>query len=397
MLPSDKNGAQVIQLAAIRYYLAIEKLVSARFWKVRVVLAVVGLSVLMQCPRYSYLYRYAIADTETNPTYTVFKAQIKNPFQLYALNPDSHEAKMAFRLLPPILIKISYLPPIGIFMLQFMAGIAMYFMLITIIQRIADDRVVTVCTLLGLSCTYYGANFLFDVIPTFDAFAYALIIAMFLAENWLLIALAVFLGAFNDERVLLVLPIVLLWHTLHEPAALTYQWRKLVNKILSFKSLGVVVGVLTYALARYYVAVHFDVVTHKGAVGIPVLINNAYQGMLGIGIFSALESFWLYPAIVVFFAITYRTYKLPLLLLAAMLPIVLAGSMVFDVTRSISYGMPIFLVCMRVVHSYLPAIQVRNLAAFVMVGAIAIPTLYIIGKVVAAFSVFNYFLSIIHA
>lgn len=376
----------------LRFYAFLHRAFLSRFWRIKLLILATILAGLMQCPRYTYLYRYAVTGTEENPTYSTFKEQVAAPFAPRVFDSDSHESKMTFRLTAPLLVKLFHAPPIGIFVFQFIAGLLMYYALIQLLYTLTDDRVTTAMLVLGLSCTYFGCAFVFDVMPAFDTFAYAVLILMMLSSNYVALFSLIIIGAFTDERTIIAVPIVLLWHLCHEQAFTNEKsWTDLFKQaFFNKKTLAVGAGIVAYVAIRLFLASHYHLITYGGFVGLSAFVFDAYRGIVGMGFLSGLESFWAFLVAALIALTASRSYKLLVFFVLAISPICFGAFLVHDITRSLAYLMPAFLLSLYLLRPYLTSLSLRHFSNAVMWGALLIPTIYITGKFNAAFSIFNY-------
>ncbi len=388
-MPTAPPDSSPISGFLARCYALVEDAFSGRAWRLKLLLLAVLLAGAVQVPPYR---EYAVLNSGKNATYNTLKAQVAQPFAMHNLDSDSHESKMVFRLLVPLLIRGLGLPPLGIFVVQFLLGALMHYVLIGLLDRLTADRVATVLLALGLCCTYFGCAFLLDVYCDFDAFSYAILVFMLWTARPDALAGLMFLGAFNDERTVIAAPIIGLWHlrrALVSPAA--QSWAGLAKALLSSRPAGaLLLGVVAYAAVRLFLAHHFHLHTFGGLVGLSALRYSALRGLLGVGFLSGLESFWavLLAALVLLFAT--RQFRLLAVLGLAGPPIFLGAFLVLDMTRSLAYGMPAVLLCLYLLRPHLAPTALRHFAAAVAAGAVLIPTMYLRGNFNVATSVLNY-------
>ncbi|MDO7850563.1 hypothetical protein [Hymenobacter convexus] len=389
---TDESTAAQILSPLVSFYRFAEKLLGSRFWQIQVVILCVVMAGVMQTPRYQYYYRYAIAKSGENHIFTALDKQVSEPLGSTNFAPESHQSKMAFRLLVPLLLKGLHIPSAGYLGLQFVFGLLMLYALTKLLHDITQDRLATALLLLGLSCTYFGCAYLTDVLTLLDAFSYALLVFMMLFRSPLVLAPLMVLGAFNDERTIVAIPIVMLWHAcrnsdlLHEKS-----WGLLLKRVVANPQvLALLLGIGLYVAIRLSLASVFHLKTVDGYVGFSALALNALAGTLDTALFSGLESFWVILVASLLLLLSLRAYRLLLLLLLALMPIFLGSFLVFDVTRSISYGTPVFLLSLYLLRPYLTRVNLRHLAAVVMFGAVFIPTTSVMCTAMPLPSAFNF-------
>ena len=212
------------------------------------------------------------------------------------LSTDGHAGKMACRITVPLLMNILHLPPVYVFLLQFIFGILMYFVIISLLYRITDDFVVTVLLSLGLSCTYFGSAFMNDFRPYLDSFSYGILILMFIASNNFFIVLLTIAGAFNDERFILALPIVILWHFCQKQEIKpSTSWLTILHLSLKNKKiLSILAGLFFYFFIRLFISQYYHMTTPTTSIGLDALAFTARNGFVMIGFISVWSHFGLF-------------------------------------------------------------------------------------------------------
>lgn len=375
--PPHEGPNHEILSSLFSFYRFAENLFRSRFWQIQLVVLCVLVAGIMQTPRYQYFYRYAIVKNGENHIFTALDQQVNAPLGVTHFTPESHQSKMIFRLLVPTLLRVLHLPSAGYLALQFLFGVLMLYALARLLHDITRDRLATVFLLVGVSCTYFGSAYLYDVMTMLDAFSYALLVFMMLFRNPLVLVPLMVMGAFNDERTIVALPVVILWHACRNSDLLQEKsWASLLKRIVGNPQvLALLLGVVLYTAVRLSLAAAFHLKTVDGYVGFSALALNAYAGTLEIALTSGLESFWLILAASFLLLLSLRAYRLLVLLLLSIAPIFLGSFLVFDVTRSISYGTPIFLLSLFLLRPYITQVNLRHLSVVVMCGAAFIPTM----------------------
>ena len=281
-----------------RYFAALyrpfEAPLLSKYWRLKLLLACIIVAGVMQVPRYQYFYKFAILNDGSNAVYTAFQQQLAEPFKPRIYELGSHESKMAFRLTMPLIVKYTGMPAAGFLLVQLVFGILMHYAIIKLIYDLTKDRLTTAFLVLGLSCTYFGCAFLYDIMALFDSLSYAILIFMFLFRNPFAIASLMLIGAFNDERTIIAAPIVILWHVcLNNKSIAEYRWSALIKSFFyNRQTQGILGSVFVYGVLRLLLASRFSLPTDDGYVGGSALAVNALAGALEVGLVSALESYW---------------------------------------------------------------------------------------------------------
>ena len=348
-------------------------------WRAKVVGACVLAAIVGQLPPYHHTYRELVYGTELESNLQIFNKQVENPWRPYSTIDASHPAKMVFRLTLPLLARVLHLPLLGVFLLQFALGVLMYYLLVTVLARVLADRVTATLFVLGLSGTYFGSAFSYDLFGYFDAFCYALLVVVFCTQHrWLIVGLCL-LGGFIDERMLLTLPVAVFWYGVSE-----YGWQgRPAWRYLLTKRAGAVYGAgLIYALLRLWLARHYHLPTSLGLVGFDALRDNLQHQWLSLGYVAGLKSYWLLLLVLVGLLLYRRAYGLLLVFGGCAAPIFLGSALVTDITRSVAYGGPIVLICASLLRASCTLAERRYLVLIVAALAWLIPSYHVLGKII---------------
>lgn len=392
MLVESKNTKISYRINSL--YQTLERPLHSNYWQLKIVILCIFVAGFMQIPRYQYFYRFAIIRDGSNVIYTAFEKQVEAPFEPRIYTPGSHEAKMAVRLTVPLIINLLCIPPAGFIVVQFLVGILMLTALVKLFYDLTNDRLSTAFLMVGLCCTYFGAAFFFDVMGMFDAFSYTILVLMMFYRNAIALSILVIVGAFTDERVIIAAPIAILWHVCRDNISILKQsWSSLFNIFVrNSQAIGIILGAIVYIFTRLYILNHYHLNTDNGFVGLSALSANALGGALEVGLFSALEAFWIIVIASLAILVSTGAYRLLILFVLAALPIYGGAFLVFDITRSICYGTPVILISLYFLLPYLSKVSLRHLSAFVMFASIFLPTLYVITSCKVASSFINYLL-----
>lgn len=307
-----------------------------------------------------------------------FKRQIAHPFSPDLLvAPGSHAAKTAFRLTPPLLARILHLNHLGLWLLQLALGLLLLIGAYHLLREALRDRAAALLAAHGLCFVYFGYAAGYDIAINFDPLAYAALIGAMWSRRPAVVAACVLAGAFTDERFVLVTGVVLLWH----------GWRAtggrglpgLRGLLLRPAALAVAVGLLVYGGLRLTLAVVFGLQTHTVAVGLECLRYHLESEMLPMGLLTSLETYWLLLGAGVLALLLARRWRELGLLLLALVPVVTAALIVFDLTRSLAYLTPAALLGAALARPALPLRAARQLALVVWLGAGLLPS-YILSQ-----------------
>lgn len=286
-------------------------------------------------------------------TYAYFFEKIEHPLSPSLLgDTKSHGAKIAFRLTAPLIAKLSGTHLIGngkgvivVYIIQSLLLLPFFFLLIKTIKRYVDN-LTTLLFVVSFSAVYVTKAFFWDYDFWFDGYAYFFLMLSMYYTNKTGIFMASQFACWTDERAVIALYSIYIFHLLHENNFITTRLYEIVKINLKNNSSVVLLSGLIYAIIRISLSYLFKLNTPIGDGAdagfdlIPYQINNRF-----IGIFLSFEGLWLIFLMALFTLITQRKYFLVLLLLSIIGIHILVAYSVFDITRSLSYAFPIFIIC----------------------------------------------------
>ncbi len=304
-------------------------------WPARLAVVCVAVSLLTGFPSY---HRFA---GPTEPFWEALSRQIDHPFtpQLHAAR--SHEAKIAFRLLPPLLGKLApFASPNArlafLYALQHLFGGLFFYLIARLLARVSRDAVFAALFTFGLAFVYVGKSFFYEVYGLFDGTAYFFITwALFLRNPWL--AFLVIQGAYwTDERGVVAAALVLLWH----------RWQRgetSLRALLRVDALNAafVLSLLGYLSLRWELGRWFGLTVPLGGeadAGLAVVRGNLLFAVLAVVL--TFEVYWLYFLAGFRQILAQRQVVFALLMLAALGAQALVSLSVLDITRSLAYVFP---------------------------------------------------------
>lgn len=288
-------------------------LLTGRWWSVKVAATAAALSYLVQSPAliayHAFFLKVAYqGDAPLTP--------------LKVTTSSSHEAKLAFRLVPPLLIHVLDLSVVEYYVLQALLGIATLAGIAWLFHRAGYPRTWAAGMTIAIAFTYVGAVWFVDTQPYFDALAAsALVLALCVLDP-----IVVFAGAsvalWTDERAIPALGVVALFH-------LYRRHRR--------GAVAVGVAMVAYAALRLYLGRHYGLSTGKGEIGPRVFFD--YWTAYPLAIALALEGLWVVIGIAYWRGLQKRNW---LVVGAGVLTAASAAIsvMVNDVTRSTVYMLP---------------------------------------------------------
>ncbi len=330
-----------------------------------------------QLPKINHAYAQLFAHTEVlDEKLRRINEQIAAPFARHADESSTHLAKMSFRLTVPLLARVLHLSLAQLLALQVLAGFAVFYQVAGLLERSLRDRVAAALLTLGLSLTYFGYEFTYDLSGYFDGLGYAALVLALGARRWALLFMLVLAGGFVDERVLAASPLLVFWY-----GARQYEWqvpgwgRFLVTR----PATAVYAAWLAYATLRLGLAWRYGLHTPGGLVGLSALYHSSWHELLALGFTTGLSSYWLPVVLAVALLLFQRRYGVLVLLLGSFAPIFAGAFAVTDITRSLAFGMPVALISLDWLGRCTTLAERRYLALVVVFFALLIPAYFTTG------------------
>lgn len=271
--------------------------------------------------------------------------QSAHPFAITHYDPASHEAKMALRLLPPIIGHVLGLNPIGFFLFQVASYIGFCYLATRLILRASGDIAITVFAAIGCAASGLGSILAIDTSPFFDSVGFVFIALAMLSANPASIIGCFVLAGFTDERCIITIPMVFLFHCLRGGTAYPNTiWHILKANVAAWSA---IVAAPIYLLCRMLVTYATGLFTPHAPNELNYLFENFSEWP--IALWSVFEGGWILVlgGLLIFYL--RKAYLLLIFAILAMLPSIIAGWMVIDMTRSLCFIFPILLLTIGVI------------------------------------------------
>lgn len=297
-------------------------------------------------------YLEILSDPSPIDTYAYFFNKINEPFKAVQVSSETHGSKIAFRLTVPLLAKMLRIGDFAggrgivlLYVIQSFLLIPFLYVLIQILKRFTNSATLLYFAI-ACSSVYLAKAFIWDYDFWFDGFAYFFLLLGMYFRHKTGIFCALQFACWTDERAVVALASIYLFHVLQENNFDLSSSSQIFNReSLKQRSFVVLLAGLTYVMTRAFLAYQFDLHTPYGegsGVGLN-LIPFQFKHRL-IGIFLAFEGLWI--LLLAAALIMYNQNKsLLLMLLSGILFIhILVAYSVFDITRSLSYAFPVFII-----------------------------------------------------
>jgi hypothetical protein len=296
---------------------------------------------------------------------SVVAMKIADPFYNPAgdFAPQSNEAKRGFRLVVPLFAHLTHSGLAGAHAFRFFMQGVLIVCVVVAAFKVCGDRLAALALSLAVMGTYAGTSVWRDTCRWFDNCAHAFLALALAVRNPWLVSGALILAAFTDERALLVVPLIYLYHHFQDNGRRT--------------RLGVLASVPAYMLLRLVLGHVYNLHTPiAGVADLQIVAMNLQH--LPTGIWFALEGGWVLVACALYCAFRNQlTAPAALLLLGAALPS-FAATGVIDFSRSASYAFPASFAAVALLHRSAPANPRPVLLA--ALTSLAAPTVFVMGN-----------------
>jgi hypothetical protein len=229
-----------------------------------------------------------------------------------------------------------------------------------------------------MAATSFVGQWGFNEFTNFDGLSYLILLLCLWSRSGLCTAALSTFGAFCDERVVLALPLVWLWQGVrarNQPGS--FGWKALM--IPNRPQLGLLLGVIAFGALRLSLVSHWGQMISTSGMNLGVLKNNILWLPLAIG--GALKGGALLFATAGLVLLAHGGRTLLAMGILACAPGVLASLWVYDLTRSLAFGFPLYFLTLKVLVWNLSQAQTRRLIFCAALGCAALPTYWVLLRV----------------
>ncbi|SDF72131.1 hypothetical protein SAMN04487996_11223 [Dyadobacter soli] len=340
------------------------------------------LVLLFTYPRYLEL----IFDGNLTTNYAYFFDKVKAPLETVRGDQETHGGKIDFRFTVPLLSKLLGIGDSGsgrnvilIYLIQSALLVPfLFFLMKLLLRRLASGTVLYF--VMGISSIYLGKAFFWDYDFWFDAFAYFFLLLGMYLKNRIGIFLTLTLACWTDERAVIALAAVYLFHLLSETdfeLQSFWQFRDIKDWLSRRSSIVLVVGA-GYLVVRLFLSNRYGLRTPVGHGSGAELALIPYQLKHRLsGIYLTFEGLWL----LFIAAIGLLAKRGNLVLIVSMVSIIVVQTLVsyavYDISRSLTYAFPLMITAVLIINKYKTA-DLKYLYMGVMALCILMPTQYVI-------------------
>jgi hypothetical protein len=296
--------------------------------------------------------------------------QGENPLKPVFHASGSHEANRTFRLTMPLISRYLHLNSLGLYLLQIVLGFGFLYLLINILNKILDDKILVCYLFLSFLNVYTGSSFFLNCFGHGDGYTFFFILCALLVRNPLIFSFFLQMAFWCDERS--VITSLGIWGFQY----VYYQFKK-KESILTISL--IITNVLIYIAIRTYLSSNFhlvseDVETSTWARYYSFIYTTSlwygkrsYVGLEGFSLFTFL-------ALAIFYID--KKYTKILLSIAYWLPILAISFLVGDTVRTLSFTFVFWLISLIVIKDRIERTQMKALLIVVAFINLMIPVIF---------------------
>jgi hypothetical protein len=347
-----------------KYQIKVEQIMGMRCSSFYLALLAMVISVAFVCPPF----------WEINPNLeswkTVYLKAYDLTHNLEHIDPYSHNAKKVFRLTVPAAIRVFNLNPISILALEGLAGLLFFYFFYHLANRILKDAFSASMLTMASAFVYFGRAAFFDVNHTwFDGFAYFFLLLSLYFRQGIFIFLFSFLAAWTDERALIALSLVFVFHLLDSGVKFLGGGYRIPQ------ALAVIIAGFFYLAMRYYLGIKWGMETPTTGANLLMLGRTIHA--LPLGIWTFLEGFWFCLIAVLYFLIKNRNWLTLAGICIPLFCLIIVSGFVSDATRSGSYLFPVVFSCILILRQQLTTSTLQKTAFAVLLVSFFFPAVIV--------------------
>ncbi|MBO0939785.1 hypothetical protein J2I47_24785 [Fibrella sp. HMF5335] len=293
------------------------------------------------------------------------------PIICYDENPGCHEDKMVFRLFLPALLALVR-SRVAVYAVQLLCWPVFLYLLARETEQLTHSRSVALYLTLSVMGLYIGGAFPFDFIICGDAFAYFFLLVAAVNRNRFILLISLFLAYWVDERSLINSVYVLIYRCLVVADDQPLFGRQNVLTALTLLSSWVLYLSLRFGLGYLY-----HVETPTSSAGIAFVTTLPLLTHL-LKLVRSYELLWALVAVGLWGLWQQRQILLLVSTLAALTVSMAVSIMVADTSRSMGYGLVLFLIVLTPALAQLRLPRLQHLLLITALFCVFFPTRYLL-------------------
>lgn len=359
MQPSNTDLSKVFRLNTISgdIYHILENGLTGKNWAIKTTLFASIISLFFAFPSYQSMIDYLQSGRAVQVS-----LQIKDLISFWQVYNGENTV---FRLTVPLIASFLGLDIMGAYILQFAAGIALFYFTARFIERETQDRVIAFLLSIATACMFAGSTSFVEFRATYDGVAILLLVTAIWFKSPAVIALSIYLATFTDERAIIAAGFAYLyWVILHNREG--FSFRSLFN----IQSLSVVFAVGAHFLTRIILKHTFGLITWTESKSEFLFFDQVNN--IPMGLWTGLEAAWIFILIALAWLIHQKKWLFFIIFTGLILVQAIIAVSIVDITRSMAYLFPSFLIAIAVI-SHTKKEQLRHLAlATALINIIAL-------------------------
>ena len=303
--------------------------------------------------------------------------QFRHPLKARQYPPESHQAKLAFRLTVPIVVHVTRTGIPGAITLQILSALGLLYLTASLAFEITDDRVLAALITLATAMSYVGFSGFWETRGMFDTLAIGLLVAAMRTRSPGHVALLVLLAGFTDERGLVASVFVYLWFVVRslpaDDASPRLAW-------FPREGWGVAGAIAAYLAIRLLLGTLYGLRTPIGnQADVGPAVFAAQIRVFPVGVWTALESLWLPVLAALALLLTSRLRHFGVVLAGALVTVLVVANCAIDVTRGATYVFPVVFVALRVLAVWETRETLQTLGLWSVLIGVLVPNVYMQG------------------
>ena len=366
-------GLTGIRNVAIRVVDKLDRSLTQRYWLEAIAFFGVLTSLFLAFPSFD-------PDVESSRALAV-KSMIHGLGEYWdGLGPHSsiHARVIAYRITVPLLARLLGLGLLGCYAIQYLAGVGLIYIVARLSYQATSDRVCTALSTLVICSTYAGSSAFVDLRPLFDGVAYFFLAAAMWTAWPPAITTLVVLASFTDERALVASGFVFLWWILRSSDQFRQREdipteRRMLQLVV--RPSAVVAAWIIYLGVRISIRDWYNIPLETKNYDFFKLINNAPMAL-----WTAFEGGWIVIAWAIVVLMLRRKWWLLACHLCVGSVLIFGAISIVDMTRSMAYLFPAFIIAVFVVASDTERPALRYVLLCVAAVSVMCPAYYAGGK-----------------
>jgi hypothetical protein len=258
-----------------------------------------------------------------------------NPFTSAPVVLPEHR----LRILGPVIAYCLGLRGLPATMIPIVANIPLLVIVYWMLRRRGVAAATAALTLFTLSTTHVTMSSRV-LLGYQDSLVFLFIVIAMAVDNPWFGGIALFLGMFGDQRAVLAVPLVLVWHAIDDerPDA----WKRFFTRSFIY-GIFVVVWIAASAAVLHYISQGQAVQSSIRGILLGNHLEKVKPGYLQLSYFMAFKAAWLFPVVICLIWLRRRPW-LVLVMVGSLALILIGAILVDDLSRAASFAFPMILI-----------------------------------------------------